>query len=321
MAKPLVRDRDNIRLAMLGMVEGNGHPYSWSAIVNGTYNASEIIAGGYGGIVDYLKIQPPGALGIAGAKVTHVWCDNRADADQVVRASGVAHAVDRAEDVIGQVDAVIVATDKGHEHVDRARPFIEAGLPVFIDKPLTDRADHLQQFIDWQRQGKAFMSTSAMRYAREYLDLKARLNEVGQPRLIIGNMLKDWERYGIHALEAVYQLLEPGGWQWLTNSGDEKTSIVHIHHRSGVDVVLNVIKDMIGGYGIVGIYGTTGYVQTKLSDTFNAFKSQLVTYIDYLRSGELPFSFDQTVEQMKIIIAGILSKEQGGRRIEIDSVL
>ena len=24
-----------IRLAMLGMVDGNGHPYSWSAIFNG----------------------------------------------------------------------------------------------------------------------------------------------------------------------------------------------------------------------------------------------------------------------------------------------
>lgn len=42
MAKPLVRDRDNIRLAMLGMVEGNGHPFSWSAIVNGTYNAAKL---------------------------------------------------------------------------------------------------------------------------------------------------------------------------------------------------------------------------------------------------------------------------------------
>ncbi|MDD3926903.1 MAG: hypothetical protein PHT33_09620 [bacterium] len=25
----------DIRLAMLGMVDGNGHPYSWSAIFNG----------------------------------------------------------------------------------------------------------------------------------------------------------------------------------------------------------------------------------------------------------------------------------------------
>ena len=33
-AKAMIRG-DPIRLAMLGMVDGNGHPYSWSAIFNG----------------------------------------------------------------------------------------------------------------------------------------------------------------------------------------------------------------------------------------------------------------------------------------------
>jgi hypothetical protein len=36
--------------------------------------------------------------------------------------------VRRSQEVIAQVDAVIVATDKGHEHVDRCKPFVEAGL-------------------------------------------------------------------------------------------------------------------------------------------------------------------------------------------------
>ncbi len=34
-------ENTEIRLAMLGMIEGNGHPYSWSAIVNG-YNPKEM---------------------------------------------------------------------------------------------------------------------------------------------------------------------------------------------------------------------------------------------------------------------------------------
>ena len=31
--------KKKIKLAMLGMNEGNGHPYSWSIIINGKYNA------------------------------------------------------------------------------------------------------------------------------------------------------------------------------------------------------------------------------------------------------------------------------------------
>src|SRR5207247_2656290 len=108
---------------------------------------------------------------------------------------------------IGGVDAVIIATDLGHEHLARARPFIEAGLPVFIDKPLTDRVDHLRQFDAWQRAGHAILSTSCLRYAREYAAARERLPDLGPLRLITMSMAKTWERYGIHALEGVYPFL------------------------------------------------------------------------------------------------------------------
>src|SRR5688572_21493923 len=115
-----VKDPNNIRLAMLGMVEGNGHPYSWSAIVNGAYEEALIRQTPYPAIADYLCSALRNQLGIAGARVTHVWCDDPADAERVSRASHVPNVVQRAEDVIGHVDAVIIATDKGFEHVDRA---------------------------------------------------------------------------------------------------------------------------------------------------------------------------------------------------------
>ena len=40
-----------LRLAMLGMIEGNGHPYSWSAIVNG-FDPAAMAAGPYPAILD-----------------------------------------------------------------------------------------------------------------------------------------------------------------------------------------------------------------------------------------------------------------------------
>lgn len=319
-SQPLVNDPDHIRLAMLGMVDGNGHPYSWSAIVNGSYDADAIVEGGYQGIVDYLSVQQPEALGIPGAQVTHVWCDDRADAERVARAASVEHVVDRAEDVIGAVDAVIVATDIGSEHVERARPFVEAGLPVFVDKPLTDRADHLQQFMAWQREGRAILSTSAMRYSKPFIELGQRVSEVGQPRLVHGTMLKTWERYGIHILEAVWHLLPPGGWQWVRHSGDAHANIMHLHHEVGVEVVLSVIKDMVGGYGVVDVYGTEGHLTARHNDTFDAFKAQLVAFVDYLRTGRSPVEFAETVEQMKIVIAGLRSREQGGARVSLSEI-
>jgi hypothetical protein len=319
--KPLVPNPDNIRLAMLGMVEGNGHPYSWSAIVNGTYDARAMADCGFPVIPQYLAAEPKENLGIPGARVTHVWCDDPADGARVAKAVGIANVAKRAEDVIGQVDAVIIATDYGWEHVDRARPFIEAGLPVFIDKPLCDREDHLRQFIAWQQDGKPILSTSGLRYAREFVDARQRIpDEIGQLRLITATTCKSWERYGIHALEGVYLMLPPGGWLSVANTGTEAANIVHVRHAAGVDVVLAAIADMYGAFGKVCVYGTKGWLKTSFDHTFFAFKAQLVAFVDYLRTGRLPFAFSETVELMKIIIAGIRSRERSGATVLLDEI-
>lgn len=317
----LVKDPENIRLAMLGMVEGNGHPYSWSAIINGRYDARAMADCGYPVISQYLDAEPKENLGIRGVQVTHVWCDDPSDAAKVAKSAYIPNVVDKPENVIGLVDAVVIPTDKGWEHVDRARPFVEAGLPVLIDKPLCDREDHLQQFVAWQRDGKAILSTSAMRYAKEFAAVRKQMPEaVGRSRLITMTTPKSWERYGIHALESVYPLLEPGGWLSAANTGTKSANVVHVRHAGGVDVVLAAVDDMYGAFGKLNVYGTTGSLAAAFEDTFYAFKAQLEAFANYLRTGKLPFSFDQTVELMKIIIVGIRSREESGRRVRLDEI-
>lgn len=316
----LVRDPNQIRLAMLGMVDGNGHPYSWSAIINGGFDDATMSKCPYPVIHQYLAAQKPEALGIRGAKVTHIWCDDPADAAHVAKASLITNVVKAPEDVIGQVDAAVIATDKGWEHLDRAKPFIEAGLPVFIDKPLTDQLDQLRQFARWQGEGKPIMSSSCMRYAHEFAAIREKIHELGELRVISMSMCKSWERYGIHAMEGVYPFLPPGGWEWVVNTGSEKANIVHAHHRSGVDVSVSCIADMYGAFGAMNLYGTKGILSARFTDSFTAFKTQLVDFVQYLRTGTLPFLFTETVELMKIIIAGIQSREQGGSKILLDDL-
>ena len=201
--------RSELRLAMLGMVDGNGHPYSWSAIFNG-YDPDEMARQPYAPIARYLELEPAETMQIAGARVTHVWTDDPADAVSVSKAALVPNVVERAEDVIGQVDAVLVATDKGWEHVERCRPFVEAGLPIFVDKPMVDNADDLRQFIEWVEAGAPIMSSSCMRHAKEYAPYRASTHNLGKLRYASITTPKSWERYGIHALEGIYPILGPG---------------------------------------------------------------------------------------------------------------
>jgi predicted dehydrogenase len=305
---------------MVGMVEGNGHPFSWSAIINGRYDSGAMMGCGYPVIPQYLDAQPPSALGIPGVDVTHIWCDRPEDAAHVAGATFIPHVVDRPTDVIGQVDAVMIPTDIGGEHFERARPFIEAGLPVFIDKPLVDRECDLRQFVRWYAEGSALMTSSCMRYAREFIALRSRLHEVGQPRLVTVTMFKDWHRYGIHALESLIALDLKTGWRSIIQNGDDDFSVSHITRFDELHVVVIMSQDMYGGFGCMNVYGTEGHLSAKFEDTFAAFKAQLEAFVAWLRTGNEPFPFSETADLMKLLIGGLNSRALDGNEIMIDEI-
>jgi predicted dehydrogenase len=297
-----------IRLAMLGMIPGNGHPYSWSAIING-YNPEAMAACPYPTIPKYLGQQPLESVRIEGVRVTHIWTDNADEAAAVAGASKIENVVRNPEDVIGEVDAVVIATDDGNDHVRRAAPFIKAGLPVLVDKPLAINLADLQQFIAWQSEGHPILSSSGMRYAPEIRQFGEQNAHLGDLRWITSFTCKTWERYGIHALEAIYPVVGPGFTtvHTLHQSGSD---VVHLTHRTGVQVTIAAIHDALGSFGVVHAYGTKGQLALTLQDTYAAFRGQLLAFVEMLRSGTPPFPFGQTLELMAIIIAGIRSREE-----------
>jgi len=69
------------------------------------------------------------------------------------------------------------------------------------------------------------------------------------------------------------------------------------------------------------LLGTKGMVQVHSEDSFYSFKKQLMCFVEYLRTGTPPFAFTETVELMKIIIAGIRSREEGGRKVELTEIM
>ena len=318
MAAPLIKNPNNIRLAMIGCTAGNGHPYSWSAMFNGYDKALMTAECPFAGIPAYLNKQPPETVPMAGAKVTHIHCsgDGGFTAEHVAKCSLIPHVVAKPTDVIGHVDAVIIGTDIGGEHVTRARPFVEAGLPVFVDKPLADNAADLKVFTDWVAQGKAIMSSSSMRYTKEFIPYRLSTHDLGALRFVSITTPKSWETYGIHALEAIYPILGPG-FVSVRNTGTKDRNIVHLKHKCGADAIVVASYDMSGGFGALTLCGTAGQKQLTSGDSFYSFKAQLVAFVDYLRTGVRPFPFAETVELIHLVIGGIRSREEGGREITL----
>ena len=306
-----------LKIAMLGMVDGNGHPYSWSAIINGQYDAKEMIDCGYPVIPEYLKANES-ELGIAGAKVTHVWADDPEDSKKIARASCIENVVEKPEDVIGKVDAVCIATDIGSEHLKRVEPFLEAGIPIFIDKPLADNASDLREFIKLIRGGKKILSSSSMRYSPEVLSLNDQ--DIGKLRLLTGFTCKSWARYGIHALEGAYQVSGPG-YISVRDVGEKDRHTVMMKHSSGADVLLWAYYHVLGGFGAYQAIGEKASAYVKQSSTFISFKRQLESFVSFAKTGEYPFPVEETFELIAIIAAAEISLRGGGREVLLTEVI
>lgn len=314
-----VQSQPIVRLAMLGMVAGNGHPYSWSSIING-YDAEAMAACPYPAIQTYLALAPKEQCGFGCARVTHIWTDNLEDAHKVARTAHIPFVVNRPKDVIGHVDAVIIATDRGDQHAERCRPFVEEGLPIFVDKPLVEDAGDLRLFCDWIDAGARIMSCSCMRYAKEFLPYRASTADLGAIRFATITTPKNWEQYAIHALESIYCVLGSGfvSARWMGSAG---RNFVLYKHRSGADVLVAVVEDMYGAFCSLSLFGTAGQAHASFSDTFFAFRAQLLDFVEYVRTGVVRFLFEETVELMKMLIAGIQSRNDGGREVQLDRIL
>jgi predicted dehydrogenase len=299
--------KNTLRLAMLGMIPGNAHPYSWSSIING-FDPSAMAACPNPVIPRYML--PHGSKPLEGARVTHIWTDDPDEAPRVARTAFIDRVVDRPEDVIGAVDGVIIATDDGNDHVRRARPFVEAGLPVFVDKPLATNAEDLRQFAAWTADGARIMSSSGLRYAPELDGLGA------DWRWISAATPKSWERYGIHLLEPVARLLGPG-FESVRLVGGRGSSVAHLAHRSGTAVTLAALEDATGGAFRFHFHGTSQFTALALTDTYTAFRRQLEAVIKWLQGAPPPVPFGETQELMRVLIAGRESRERNGAEVRL----
>lgn len=308
-----------LRIGILGFTEGNGHPYSWSAMFNG-YEKEPMEDCGFPVIPRYLEKQSPETFGVEGARITCICCtgyEGRERAEHIAKASRIPVVYDRPEEMIGKVDAVIVATDDGNEHVERCRPFVEAGIPMFIDKPLVNKEEDLRTFVRWRKNGAKFISSSSLRYCKEIEPYYKNHYELGQIRYICSTMAKKYETYGIHALERMYPLLGEG-FLSVRNTGTYEQTLVNIKHKSGCDVTV------VQGFDLVPcgmlVLGSCGSKLLSSGDSYYSFKKQLEVFVHWLRTGEEPFPFSETVELMKLVIAGLRSREEGGREVFLSEI-
>jgi len=304
-----------IKIGMIGMSEGNAHPYSWSSIVNGQFDGAEISRVGYPAVAAYLEANRD-SLGIPGARVTHVWCQERQVAESIAASSGIDTVVDKLEDMAGKTDAIILGRDDPENHMAMAKPFIEAGIPIFIDKPLAYSREDLEWFAEQHRQGKFIMSCSSMRYANECRIAKQELAALGPIELITAVGKKDWKKYGIHLLEAVFAILDDPKPESVQHIGELNREIVHVRLGNGMDITLHLYNRISGTFQLT-FFGQQGWKLVDIRNSYSMFRDNLIEFVRSVQEGGPRLDFEKTYRLMNTVIAANESREQGGTVIQL----
>ncbi len=293
-----------LKLGVIGMSEGNGHPYSWSAIFNG-YNPVYMKDCSFPAIPAYLAKQkfPADGLGHLG-EVTHVWCQERSIAEHIAAASNIANVVINMEDMVGNIDALLLARDDAENHYEMAFPFLKAGIPIFIDKPLAVKTSEAEKIWTAQKKSNQVFSCSSLRYAKELILTEEEKEQIGEIKIVEGSVMKKWETYGIHVLEPlVAQLPNRGGLKGVKNisTGTHSQVLVQWENVTGYFKTTGNTPSPLE----IKFFGDKGNITRTFSDSFNAFKNSLAEFINVIHHPEKNIAQAETLELVTILEKGL----------------
>ncbi|HVK04785.1 MAG TPA: Gfo/Idh/MocA family oxidoreductase [Armatimonadaceae bacterium] len=230
--------------------------------------------------------------------------------------------VERPEDLLGQIDAVMVESQQGSKHLERARPFLEAGLPTFIDKPFAGSLAQADEIISLARKhGAPLMSCSPLRYAPEVLEAQAKQETNG--RLLTADVWSTailhegnpgLQHYGIHGVEMLFALMGPGCVEARTafQPGGEVVTGRWSDGRLGV---MRGLRDGQGGFGFAAHYEKGHHVATIQGAAY--YTEMIKRIVAMFATREEPIALAETREIAAFMDAALTSAQRDGAPVAL----
>lgn len=293
----------HLNLGIIGLSEGNGHPFSWSAICNG-YDPAAMAGCGFPSIPDYLNRQKYPDDFLTGATVTHVWTQDEALTRRVALASKIAHVCRRPEEMLGEVDGLLLARDDAENHYRFAAPFLRSGIPVYADKPLAVNQVAADRLLNEAREPWHLFSCSALYYAAELLLDSEAAARVGPLRAVHAVTPKYWETYGVHLVDPVLRHL-PERAVMADRHAWRAGCAVHLLARwtNGVVTCFHATGRTNCGIRIHYI-GEHGEQVGLFQDSFHAFRAALAAFLEQVRTHKLMIPREHLLRVVTVLEAG-----------------
>ncbi len=230
--------------------------------------------------------------------------------------------VDSIPALCGQVDAVLLESVDGRPHLAQVKPVIDAGKPVFIDKPVAGTLhDALEIYRLAGEHHVPVFSASAYRFYESLVDLKK--TDVGELRAAISYGPAHLEPhhpdlfwYGIHPTEGLFTILGPGC-ESVVRTATPDTDVVTGQWSGGRVGTLVALRKGATPQKVI-VFGTKQVAEQKGSGEYTPLVREIVKFF---QTGVAPVTPEETIQIYAFMEAADQSKREGGAPVRIDDVL
>jgi len=226
--------------------------------------------------------------------------------------------VDSIEDLLTKVDGILLETNDGRPHLEQVRPVIAAGLPVFIDKPISGSLTEAVAIFALARKANVpLFSSSSLRFGKNSQAVrggsigKVTFCETSSP-CSLEKTHPDLFWYGIHGCESLFTVMGTGCETVVRRTEDDKIVVegTWAGDRTGI---------YREGKGYSGhAKGTEGEAPVGSYDGYLPLVEQI---LEFFTTGKPPVSETETLEIYAFMEAADESKRQGGKAVKLAEVL
>ncbi len=230
-----------------------------------------------------------------------------------VRSIGV-QIVDAIPALLARVDVVLLESVDARIHLAEAIQVIEAGKPLFIDKPMAGSLAEAVVIFDLARKhGVPCFSTSSLRFASSTQNLRAdpRVGQIvgaatwGPCEIQAG--IPDLFFYGIHGIETLFALMGTGCVS-VARIGSRDTDQLTGLWDDGRIGTYRRIRGAAAKFGAMA-FGRQGVVQIENDGGYENLCRELVRFF---RTGQPPVTAEETLEILAFMEAADESRRQNG---------
>ena len=258
------------------------------------------------------------------ARYTAIYNDSFRTEEEVnnfVEKFGLTHKCLTLEEMVPLVDIAFIQGCDWDKHVETCRPFVEAGVPVFVDKPFCGNRKDMEVFRAWAKEGKTILGTSAMRYTYEHQSFYAiPAEERGEITHITATVGVDEFNYAIHAVESITAFLPGVKAKTVKYVGagvtdGAPTETFFVLFDNGVSATYH--GRMKGGQPSTLTVITTQSTYVYKIDSSKVYEAMLNQFCDYMEGKDsLMAPLEDMLTSIEIMLAGRRSRENGG--IDVD---